>query len=191
VIRLILLGPPGSGKGTQASVIANCYGLSHISTGEMLRSAVSQGTELGLKAKEYMDRGDLVPDELIFGIVRDRLTANDALNGWLLDGFPRNAEQAKVLETMLKEIHQSCDKAVNFQVSDDSIVHRLLERGRQDDEEDVVRHRLQVYYEQTAPLIDFYAERNQLASVNGDRPIDQVTASMKEIVESLKPSVSR
>ena len=191
MIRLILLGPPGSGKGTQASVIASCYQLSHISTGEMLRSAVSQGTDLGLKAKQYMDRGDLVPDSLIFGIVRDRLLADDARSGWLLDGFPRNAEQAKYFETMLQEIHQSCDQVVNFQVSDDSIVQRLMERGRQDDEEEVVRHRLQVYYEQTAPLVNFYAERDKLASVNGDRPIEQVTTSLKEIIESLKPSVSR
>ncbi len=191
MIRLILIGPPGSGKGTQAAVIANCYHLSHISTGEVLRAAVSQGTDLGLKAKQYMDRGDLVPDELIFGIVRDRLSSEDARDGWLLDGFPRNAEQARYFETMLKEINQSCDQVVNFQVSDDSIVHRLFERGRQDDQEDIVRHRLQVYYDQTAPLVDFYAKRKKLVSVDGDRPIEQVTASLKEIIESLEPSISR
>lgn len=183
--RLIFLGPPGSGKGTQAAVISGSYSFPHISTGDILRQAVSQGTELGQKAQTYMDRGDLVPDELILGIVRDRLSEPDAKTGWLLDGFPRNVEQATYLESLLDGIGQSCDRVLNLQVSDDSIVKRLLERGRKDDNEEVIRHRLQVYRQQTAPLIDFYQSRQKLVSVNGDRSVEEVTHSLKAVVNSL------
>jgi adenylate kinase len=185
VTRLIFLGPPGSGKGTQAAVISSTYGFPHISTGDILRQAVQQGTDLGLQAQAYMDKGDLVPDSLILGIVRDRLGEDDARKGWLLDGFPRTVDQATYLESLLHDIGQSCDRVLNLQVSDDSIVQRLLGRGRKDDNEDVIRHRLQVYREQTSPLIDFYQSREKLVSVNGDRAVDEVTHSLKAVVHSL------
>lgn len=184
--RLIFLGPPGSGKGTQASILSQAYQFPHISTGDMLRSAVSQETELGKQAKEYMERGDLVPDELILGIVRDRLSEDDAQGGWILDGFPRNVEQAVYLESLLEEIGQSCDQVLNLKVADNTIVQRLLSRGRQDDSEDVIRHRLQVYHHQTAPLISFYSDRQKLTSIDGDMAVEHVSASLADVVHQFK-----
>lgn len=183
--RLIFLGPPGAGKGTQASTIAQLLGIPHISTGEILRSAVAQQTELGLKAKEYMDRGELVPDDLILSIVNERLALDDVSSGWILDGFPRNVGQADFLDQLLADLNQSCDHAVNLEVPDEVLVKRLLNGGRNraDDTEDVIRTRLEVYHRQTAPLIDFYRDRHKLISVNGNQPIDQVTEEIKNRVQ--------
>jgi adenylate kinase len=182
VARLIFLGPPGAGKGTQAALVAEVLGIPHISTGEILRSAVSQQTDLGVKAKGYMDRGELVPDQLILDMVRDRLTQPDTTNGWILDGFPRNVPQAEFLDLLLKGINQSYTHVVNLDVPDEILVARLLSRGRADDNEAVIRNRLHVYREQTAPLIDFYQNRHHLVSVDGNQAIDLVTRSLKQIV---------
>jgi adenylate kinase len=173
-VRLIFLGPPGAGKGTQAQSLAAAKGIPHISTGEILRSAVAQQTELGVKAKGYMDAGELVPDALILEMVRDRLTQSDTASGWLLDGFPRTVVQATFLDQLLQAIDQACDRVINFDVPDEKLVDRLLGRGRKDDSEDVIRNRLVVYREQTAPLIDFYQQRGELVTVNGDQAIEQV-----------------
>jgi adenylate kinase len=188
VTRLIFLGPPGAGKGTQASKLANDCQIPHISTGDILRTAVSQGTELGLKAQGYMERGELVPDQLILDLVRDRISQSDALAGWILDGFPRTVNQAIFLEQLLVGIHQICDCVVNFDVPDEIVVSRLLERGRRehrsDDTEETIRRRLEVYREQTQPLIDFYRERQQLVSVDGSQEITQVAENLKQIVHA-------
>ncbi len=181
--RLIFLGPPGAGKGTQAQNLAHTFKIAHISTGDILRSAVAQETELGLKAKSYMEQGELVPDQLILDLVRDRLQQPDAVSGWILDGFPRNASQAAFLESLLQEINQDCNSVINLEVPDDVIIERLLSRGRQDDNEEVIRHRLEVYREQTTPLIDFYQKRDRLVSVNGNQPVDSVTAALQKAVE--------
>lgn len=182
--RLIFLGPPGAGKGTQASSLANACHIPHISTGEILRSAVSNETELGLKASSYMQKGELVPDQLILDLVRDRLRQKDSGAGWILDGFPRTVSQAIFLDKLLDEIEQACDCAVNFDVPDEVLITRLLARGRSDDAEDTVRNRLKVYREQTAPLIAYYRDRQQLVSIDGNQSIDLVADSLKQVVRS-------
>jgi len=182
VTRLIFLGPPGAGKGTQAKILADICEIPHISTGDILRNAKDEGTPLGKKAQAYMDRGDLVPDELILDLIRDRLSQADAKTGWILDGFPRNVSQASFLNTLLQEMHQASDFVVNLEVPDEVLVKRMLGRGRADDNEETIRHRLEVYRQQTAPLIEFYRKSDSLVSVAGDRPLTEVTASLKQIV---------
>jgi adenylate kinase len=183
VARLIFLGPPGAGKGTQATLLAHSLSIPHISTGDILRSAVAEKTDLGLKAQSYMDQGELVPDQLMLGMIGDRLTRLDTKSGWILDGFPRNVTQASFLDELLGEIHQSYDAVVNLDVPDEVLVARLLERGRKDDKEDVIRNRLEVYRNQTAPLIDFYRDRQHLVSINGNQSVDTVTSDLKRIVQ--------
>ncbi|WAL61094.1 adenylate kinase [Thermocoleostomius sinensis] len=182
--RLIFLGPPGAGKGTQAYALAQAQQIPHISTGDILRTAVALKTELGEKAQAYMDKGELVPDHLILEMVRDRLGYDDVKAGWILDGFPRTVTQATFLDDLLNDLHQSCDWVVNFDVPDEVLVERLLGRGRKDDTEEVIRNRLSVYREQTAPLIDFYRERNKLVSVDGNQSIETVSAALDQIVHS-------
>jgi adenylate kinase len=182
VTRLIFLGPPGSGKGTQAQELARTHAIPHISTGDILRVAVSQKTTLGLQAGAYMDAGDLVPDSLILEMVRDRLTQTDTNSGWLLDGFPRTVTQATFLDQLLQEISQSCDAVINFDVPDENLVQRLLERGREDDNEDVIRNRLEVYRKQTAPLIDFYQERHILVIIDGSQSIERVASDLASVI---------
>lgn len=182
--RLIFLGPPGAGKGTQAVKVAEECQIPHISTGELLRAAVSQKTELGKKAQEFMDRGELVPDDLILDMVRDRLSQSDVANGWILDGFPRNVSQASFLDNLLADIEQECDYAVNLEVPDEELISRMLGRGRQDDNEKTIRRRLEVYRDRTAPVIDYYRDRNQLVSVNGNLSEDKVTAELKQAISA-------
>lgn len=184
--RLIFLGPPGAGKGTQAKILANSCGIPHISTGDILRQARAQKTDLGLKADAYMERGELVPDHLILEMIHERLSQADAANGWILDGFPRNVAQASFLDELLNKANQHYDQVINLEVPDEILVNRLLERstkeGRSDDTIDVIRRRLEVYHEQTSPLIDFYKNRNQLVSINGDQSMEEVTAALKAAI---------
>lgn len=181
--RLIFLGAPGAGKGTQAKLIANLCSIPHVSTGDILRAAVENQTSLGLQAKLYMNKGDLVPDQLVFALIQERLNNHDAQEGWILDGFPRNVAQAEFLDSLLNEIDQPCDYVVNLDVPDDVLVQRMLERGRTDDTEEVIRNRLKVYREQTSPLIDFYSKRKKLAVVNGDQLLDHVTDNLKRLIQ--------
>jgi adenylate kinase len=180
--RLVFLGPPGAGKGTQAKLLSESCDVPHISTGDILRAAVKAKTELGQQADGYMSAGELVPDELILNLIRDRLSQADTQNGWLLDGFPRNVEQAEFLNALLEEIDQVCDLVVNLEVPDEVLVTRMLERGRADDEEAVIRTRLEVYREQTEPLITFYQARDMLQSVDGNQPLQAVTDELQKIV---------
>lgn len=181
--RVIFLGPPGAGKGTQAQRLAESHEIPHISTGEILRDAVERQTNLGNQAKGYMDRGELVPDALLLDLVRDRLTQTDAVkSGWILDGFPRNVAQAEFLDKLLMDIDQDCDCAVNLEVPDEELVTRLLGRGRGDDTEETIRRRLEVYREKTAPVIDYYRDRERLVSVNGNLSMDEVTAELQKLV---------
>lgn len=179
--RLIFLGPPGAGKGTQAQNLAQAHRIPHISTGDILRSAVAQQTELGKKAQAYMDQGELVPDQLILDLVQERLNQSDAATGWILDGFPRTVAQATFLDNLLNQIHQSCDYVINFEVPDEVLVKRLLGRGRKDDTDGVIRHRLDIYHQQTAPLIDFYQQRKQLISIDGNQPVEQVNEKLNQV----------
>ncbi|MEM0979362.1 MAG: adenylate kinase [Cyanobacteria bacterium P01_H01_bin.58] len=180
--RLIFLGPPGAGKGTQAKKLSGFCHVPHISTGDILRTAVAHKTDLGKKAKHYMDAGELVPDELILDLIRERLTTEDALEGWILDGFPRNVDQATFLSDLLVEIDQPFDCAVNLEVPDEVIVSRLVQRGaqegRSDDTEETIKNRLEVYRKRTEPLIDFYRGRQKLFSVDGNRPVEVVAEEL-------------
>lgn len=181
--RLIFLGPPGAGKGTQAQILSKNCQVPHISTGDILRAAVKAKSALGQKAEGYMSAGELVPDNLILDLIKERLGEEDAARGWLLDGFPRNVEQAEFLNTLLDEINQTCDVVINLEVPDDVLVARMLERGRNDDKEDVIRNRLVVYREQTEPLIALYEGLKQLVSVNGNQEMDTVTKALQAIVK--------
>ncbi len=182
--RLIFLGPPGSGKGTQAQLLAELFKIPHISTGEILRQAIAEKTVLGQKAQSYVDKGELVPDALILDLIRERLSQPDAQRGWILDGYPRNVAQASFLDELIEELHQSSDCAVNLEVPDQVLITRLLLRGRKDDNEQTIRRRLQVYREQTAPVLGYYRDRGRLCSINGDRQLGEVTESLKQIVNA-------
>lgn len=182
MVRLIFLGPPGAGKGTQAQTLAQAQKIPHISTGDILRAAVAQKTQLGQKAQGYMDAGELVPDQLILEMVRERLSQADVKAGWILDGFPRTVTQATFLDDLLQDMQQTYDRVINIDAPDEVLVTRLLGRGRKDDAEEVVRNRLAVYRQQTAPLIDFYGERNQLVYVNGDQPVEAVMAAIQQTI---------
>ncbi len=186
--RFIFLGAPGAGKGTQAKLLSEFCKIPHISTGDILRAAVQHQTELGIQAKGFMDRGELVPDQLVIDLIHERLGAEDAQSGWILDGFPRNVAQAEFLDKLLGQISQECNHAVNLDVPSEVLVQRLLSRGqaegRSDDTEVVIRNRLKVYEEQTAPLIDFYDHRQKLVSINGDQSMDDVTMALKSLASA-------
>lgn len=180
--RLIFLGPPGAGKGTQAKILAEHVGIPHISTGDILRAALKAQTPLGIKAQSYMDKGDLVPDQLVQEMVEERLGQPDIAAGWILDGFPRTVKQAEFLSELLKLLDQPSVKVVNFDVPDDVVVERLLSRGRADDTESVIRHRLEVYRAETAPLINYYQQRQQLVCVNGNQSQEEVNAALEKAI---------
>jgi adenylate kinase len=180
--RLIFLGPPGAGKGTQAQILAQDRQIPHISTGDILRAAVAQQTPLGKEAKGYMDRGELVPDALILDLIQDRLSYDDTVNGWILDGFPRNVNQAAFLEELLTELNQNADRVLNLEVPDEVLVSRLLERKRRDDNESTIRRRLEVYHRDTVPVVDFYRQRKTLKIINGDRTMEDVTQQLNKAI---------
>ncbi|MCZ2200737.1 adenylate kinase [Cylindrospermopsis raciborskii] len=180
--RLIFLGPPGAGKGTQAKVLADFLQVPHISTGDILRQAITDQTALGVKAQEYMDKGDLVPDQLVQDMVEERLEKSDAQKGWILDGFPRTVSQAVFLGNLLDRIQGDSERVVNLDAPDEIVVSRLLGRGRKDDLEDVIRHRLNVYRRDTAPLIQYYGDRQKLLTVNGNQSQEEVTSALKRAI---------
>ncbi|MGB2920503.1 MAG: adenylate kinase [Mycobacterium sp.] len=173
-MRIVLLGPPGAGKGTQAQKLAEKLGVPQISTGDLFRFNISNGTELGLEAKKYLDAGDLVPATLTNALVDDRLNDEDAAGGFILDGFPRSVEQAKALDGMLSKRNLSLDAVLEFRVPEDELVSRLKGRGRADDTEDVIRNRFKVYRDETAPLLDYYSEN--LVTVDAVGELDEVFA---------------
>ncbi len=181
-MRLVLLGPPGAGKGTQAKRLAERLDIPAISTGDIFRTNVAEGTELGLAAKQYMDSGEYVPDAVTNAMVGDRLAADDARQGFLLDGYPRTAEQVHTLDKILAEIGAVLDHVVEISVPRSLLIERLAHRadeeGRSDDTVDVIAHRMDVYVAQTAPLVDVYSTRGQLVSVDGVGDVDVVTERM-------------
>lgn len=182
--RLIFLGPPGAGKGTQAKTLAYNWNIPHISTGEILRQAMRELSLLGIKAQGYVERGELVPDQLVLDLVEERLGQPDTQSGWLLDGFPRNVSQAMFLDELLHKQNQGAVYVVNLEVPDEVLIARLLGRGRRDDTEEVIRRRLEVYREQTEPLISFYRDRQQLLVVNGNQPPESVSAEVETLIDS-------
>ncbi len=189
-MRLVLLGPPGSGKGTQAARLNDYLQVPHISTGDLLRAEVAAGSPLGMQAKEVMARGDFVSDEILLGMLEDRLARPDTANGFILDGYPRNQVQADALGALLKKIGQPMDYAVQLEVPTDLLVDRIAGRaaaeGRADDTPEVVRNRLEKYTSQTAPVIDYYRQQGQLTVVNGVGSLDEVFSRMLEALSPAK-----
>ena len=171
-MRLVLVGPPGAGKGTQAVLLSEKLGIPHISTGDLFRANIGEGTELGLEAKSYMDAGNLVPTEITNRMVDARLDDADAQNGFLLDGFPRSVEQADALKEMLAKRGVKLDAVIEFQVDEDTVVERMLARGRADDTEDVIRNRMSVYHRETEPLIDYY--KDILLPINAVGTVEEI-----------------
>jgi adenylate kinase len=217
-LNLILLGPPGAGKGTQAERLRDDFGVPHISTGDMLRVQVAEGTELGMQAKRYMDAGDLVPDEVIVGMITDRMSGGDARDGFLLDGFPRNERQADALDEALRELDRRLTSVLVIEVPDDELVRRLAGRRvcvknpghiyhvefdppkhedvcdqdgsrliqREDDREETIRRRLEVYHAQTEPLIGYYDRAGLLRRFDGQRDAEEVHAHIRATVATLR-----
>lgn len=190
--RLVLFGPPGAGKGTQAARLSERLGVPAISTGDIFRANIAGGTDLGLKVVAYTSRGALVPDELTDELVRDRLAQPDAAEGFLLDGYPRNLAQVGALDDMLEAVGTPLDAVVEITADADVVVERLLKRatieGRADDTEDVIRHRLEVYAQQTAPIAKVYADRGVLVQVDGIGELDEVT---ERLLRAIAPAVAR
>jgi adenylate kinase len=188
-VNILLLGPQGSGKGTQAKRISAEYGIPHIATGDMLRAAIATGTPLGQKLKPILESGQLVSDDLMIALIRDRLEAPDTELGFILDGFPRTWAQAEALDRMLKEIGREIDVAFELQVSDEISTGRLLKRaadeGRPDDTPDVIAERLGTYHRETEPLTEHYRARGNLVGIHGDRPIEEVFAEIQAALDQV------
>ena len=186
-MRLVLLGPPGSGKGTQASLLKDRLNIAHISTGELLRAAVAAGSPLGQKVKATMDAGELVSDDLVLELLEERLRQPDVASGYILDGYPRNVAQAEALDALLAKLNQAIDHALALIVSEDQIVERLAQRaaeqGRSDDSEAVVRHRLRVYEEQTAPVVGYYQEKGLLTSIDGVGTLEEINERLQSTIQ--------
>ena len=180
-MRLVLLGPPGAGKGTQAAMLADSLKVPHISTGDLFRENIAKETELGRQAQEYMDAGKLVPTSVTADMVRKRLEQDDAVDGFLLDGFPRTVEQAGILGEILSDKDTALDAVLNYQVSEDVVVERMLARGRSDDTEETIRTRLQVYRDETAPLIDFYSDI--IVNVDAEGTVEDISCSTLDALD--------
>ena len=191
-MRLVLLGAPGSGKGTQATRLKEALDVPHISTGDLLRAAVAAGTPLGQKAKAVMERGELVSDEIVLGMLEERLGQDDVGNGFILDGYPRNLAQANALDGLLGRIGQPVDLAVQLDVGTELLIQRLAGRaqqeGRADDNPDSVRNRLRVYTDQTAPVIDFYRGQSKLVCVYGVGSMEEVSQRVLDAVKGHRPA---
>lgn len=189
-MNIILLGPPGAGKGTQAKVLVDGHGLVQLSTGDMLRAAVASGSELGQEAKAVMDAGKLMPDDIMVQIISDRISEPDCENGFILDGFPRTTAQADALDTMLAEKGLPLDHVIEISVNDSVLIDRINARvaetpeaeRRDDDNAETLKHRLEVYHEQTAPILPYYEGRGMLKKVDGMQPIDDVSKQIEAII---------
>jgi adenylate kinase len=188
-VNILLLGPQGSGKGTQAKRIAEEYGLAHIATGDILRKAIASGTPLGLEVKPIVENGTLVPDDLMIKLIRERLEDEDTREGFVLDGFPRTMAQAQALDAMLSEIGRDLDIVFALQVDDATALERLhkraVEEGRKDDTPDAIARRIADYHEKTEPLIGYYRLRGNLVGIHGERPIDQVFGEIQEALQTV------
>ncbi len=185
-LQLIFLGPPGAGKGTQAKIFLDRSGIVQISTGDILRAAVSKGTDLGKQAKSFMDKGELVPDSVVIGIIEQRIQESDCAKGFVLDGFPRTLEQARALDAILEKLNIELSHVVNFEVPDEELVKRLLGRaeqeGRSDDNPDSIKNRLQIFKEKTQPLIQYYSDKKILRHINGLGTTAEIATNDQNVV---------
>jgi adenylate kinase len=185
-VDLLIFGPQGAGKGTQAARISDEYGIPHIATGDILRAAIAGETELGLRVKPIVDRGDLVPDDLVVALIQERVGAPDAAGGFVLDGFPRTLPQAEALETMLSEIGRELDAVIVLEVPDEVARTRMLERARTDDTPETIAKRLGTYHEQTAPLVEWYRARDKVAPIDGTPEIGEVWFQIEQALERFR-----
>jgi adenylate kinase len=189
VANILLLGPQGAGKGTQGKLIAAEYGIPHVATGDILRTAIADGTELGRKVKPIYDAGQLVPDELVIDLIRERLGEDDAREGFVLDGFPRTMRQAEALDEMLRETGHELDVVFELQLPDEvgraRMLRRAAEEGRADDTPEAIDKRLRIYHDQTAPLVEYYRSRGHLVGIHADRPIPEVFAEIQRALEQV------
>jgi adenylate kinase len=196
-MRLVLLGPPGAGKGTQAERLVKEHGIVQLSTGDMLRAAVAAGTDVGRRAKAVMDRGELVPDDVMIEIIAERVAKPDAAKGFILDGFPRTIAQAEALETLLKRLGRRLDAVIQIAVDEDKLVARIEQRAREtggaraDDNAETLKTRIAVYRQQTAPVADFYAKKGMLSTVNGMGSVDAVSAAISNVLKSAEVQGNR
>lgn len=184
-LDLVLLGPPGSGKGTQAAMLSEKYRIPAIATGDILRAQVDAGTQLGKRVKAYIDRGELVPDSLVVDLIQHRLSDPDTQQGFILDGFPRTVPQAQALDVMLAAHDRPLDAVLYLQVDPEAVRERLGQRHRGDDRQAVIDHRLEVFLEQTSPLIDYYREQGKLKLIDGAQPPGVVAGSIEDVIRSL------
>ena len=185
-MRIVFIGPPGAGKGTQAEKIIAKYKPAHLSTGDMLRAARDAKTDIGLQAEKYMSSGQLVPDEVVIGVIAERLTQNDCKGGYLLDGFPRTIAQAEALDKMLATAGTPLDVVLELKVPDDELFARLAKRGRADDNPDTIRERIAVYNNQTSPLLDYYGKKGLLKTIEGLGTIDEIFAKIEKVLDAPK-----
>ena len=190
MLNIVLFGPPGAGKGTQSNLLIDKYNLIHLSTGDILRSEIAEGTKLGLEAKTLMDRGDLVPDEVVIGMISSKLDNNPNANGFIFDGFPRTAAQATALDSLLKETGTSISIMLSLKVADDELIRRLLERGkdsgREDDKnESIIANRINEYNNKTAPLKEFYSVQNKLSEIEGNGTVEDIASKLNNVIDTL------
>ena len=187
-LDLVLLGPPGSGKGTQGARLTEQYRIPAIATGDILRAQVDAGTPLGQRVRSYLDRGELVPDQLVVDLIRHRLSEPDTEAGFILDGFPRTLPQAQALDAMLAELQRPLDAVLYLQVDRQALLDRLGHRHRQDDRPDIADHRIDVFLDQTAPLIGYYRDEGKLRLIDGSRPAELVAAAVDDVIRPLVAS---
>jgi adenylate kinase len=190
MLNLVLFGPPGAGKGTQAEFLINSFGLDHLSTGDLLRSEIAAETKLGMEAKSYMDKGELVPDDVVIGMIKSKLDSNKDSNGFIFDGFPRTVEQAKALDKLLNENGTPVSGMLSLEVDKPELIERLLSRGKisgraDDQNEAVIENRINVYNEKTLPLIEYYKPQGKYYPVNGMGSIEEIAGRLKAVVEKL------